>query len=141
MLRHSARHLLQALPVLIGVVVLIFCLLQLIPGDPIQAMVGDMPVPPALRESLEQRFHLNDPFFLRLYHYLVNVLHGDLGYSMNYRRPVFDILVERFPRTLLLAGAGYSLWVAGLCMGGFVPGTCRVSGVWMMVRSSSRFLA
>ena len=42
----------------------------------------------------------------RLY-YLSNILHGDLGYSMNYRRPVFDILNERFPRTLLLAGVGY----------------------------------
>src|SRR5258708_39050357 len=91
MLRHIAGHMAQAVLLLISVVVLIFCLLQLIPGDPIQAMVGDMPVPPALRASLEQRFQLNEPFLQRLYSYLVNVLHGDLGYSMNYRRPVLDI--------------------------------------------------
>ena len=112
MLRHIAGHMAQAVLLLISVVVLIFCLLQLIPGDPIQAMVGDMPVPPALRASLEQRFQLNEPFLQRLYGYLVNVLHGDLGYSMNYRRPVFDILAERFPRTLLLAGIGYAFGIA-----------------------------
>ena len=81
MLRHTAGHMAQAVLLLIGVIVLIFCLLQLIPGDPVQAMVGDMPVPPALRASLEQRFQLNEPFFQRLYRYLLNVLHGDLGYS------------------------------------------------------------
>src|SRR5258708_921518 len=111
MLRHIAGHMAQAVLLLLSVVVLIFCLLQLIPGDPIQAMVGDMPVPPALRASLEQRFQLNEPFLQRLYGYLVNVLHGDLGYSMNYRRPVFDILAERFPRTLLLAGVGYAFGI------------------------------
>lgn len=118
MLRHTAKHLAQAILVLLGVVVLIFCLLQLIPGDPIQAMVGDMPVPPALRAALEERFGLNEPFFSRLYRYLANVLQGDLGYSMNYRRPVFDILAERFPRTLLLAGTGYSLGIViGIAIG------------------------
>lgn len=111
MLRHVAKHLAQAIPVLVGVVVLIFCLLQLIPGDPVQAMVGDMPVPPALRAALEARFHLKDGFFVRLLSYVSNVAHGDLGYSMSYRRPVFDILAERFPRTLLLASAGYALGI------------------------------
>src|ERR1700681_4087271 len=114
MLLDTAGHMAPGVLLLIGVVVLIFCLLQLIPGDPIQAMVGDMPVPPALRAALEQRFQLNEPFFQRLYGYLVNVLHGDLGYSMNYRRPVFDILAERFPRTLLVAGVGC---VVGILIG------------------------
>ena len=118
MLRHTAKHLAQAVLVLIGVIIVIFCLLQLIPGDPVQAMVGDMPVPPDLRAALEQRFQLNEPFFPRLFRYLWNVLHGDLGYSMNYRRPVFDILAERFPRTLLLAGCGYALGiVVGIAIG------------------------
>src|SRR5258707_13744445 len=118
MLRHIAGHMAQAVLLLISVVVLIFCLLQLIPGDPIQAMVGDMPVPPALRASLEQRFQLNEPFFQRLYSYLGNILQGDLGYSMNYRRPVFDILAERFPRTLLLAGIGYGFGIViGIAIG------------------------
>src|SRR5262249_27975274 len=88
MLRHTAGQLAQALLLLVAVVVVIFCLLQLIPGDPVQAMVGDMPVPPALRAALEQRFHLNEPFLKRLFGYLSNIVHGDLGYSMNYRRPV-----------------------------------------------------
>jgi len=118
MLRHIAGQLAQAVLLLFSVVVLIYCLLQLIPGDPVQAMVGDVPVPPALRASLEQRFHLNEPFLQRLYGYLANVLQGDLGYSMNYRRPVIDILAERFPRTLLLAGSGYTLGILiGIAIG------------------------
>src|SRR5260221_3065560 len=118
MLRHTAGHLAQLLLLLIGVVVAIFCLLQVIPVNPVQAMVGDMPVPPALRASLEQRFHLNEPFLERLYGYLSNILHGDLGYSMNYRRPVFDVLAERFPRTLLLAGVGYGFGILiGIAIG------------------------
>jgi peptide/nickel transport system permease protein len=118
MARHIAGHLAQAVLLLMGVVIAIFCLLQLIPGDPVQAMVGDMPVPPALRAALEQRFHLHEPFLDRLYGYLSNVAHGDLGYSMNYRRPVLDILAERFPRTLLLAGAGYAFGILiGIAIG------------------------
>jgi len=116
--RHIAGHLAQAVLLLIAVVVIIYCLLQLIPGDPIQAMVGDVPVPPALRATLEQRFHLNEPFFPRLGGYLLNILQGDLGYSLNYRRPVFDILAERFPRTLLLAGIGYAFGITfGVAIG------------------------
>lgn len=116
--RHIAGHLAQAVLLLFAVIVIIYCLLQLIPGDPIQAMVGDVPVPPALRASLEQRFHLNEPFVQRLYGYLTNVLHGDLGYSLNYRRPVFEILAERFPRTLLLAGIGYAFGITfGILIG------------------------
>jgi peptide/nickel transport system permease protein len=111
MLRYTVGHLAQGLLLVLGVVITIFCLLQLIPGDPVQAMVGEMPVPPALRASLEQRFHLNEPFFERLLSYLSGILHGDLGYSINYRRPVFDILAERFPRTLLLAGTGYAFGI------------------------------
>src|SRR3982074_3799716 len=118
MLRHIAGHMAQAVLLLISVIVLMFFLLQRIAVDPIQAMDGDMPVPPALRASLEQRFQLNEPFSQRLYSYLMNVLHGDLGYSMNYRRPVFDILAERFPRTLLLAGVGYAFGIViGIAIG------------------------
>jgi peptide/nickel transport system permease protein len=118
MLRHIAGQLAQAVLLLLAVIVLIYCLLQLIPGDPIQAMVGDMPVPPALRAALEQRFGLNQPFGHRLLAYLGHILQGDLGYSMNFRRPVFDVLAERFPRTLLLAGIGYAFGITlGIAIG------------------------
>ena len=118
MLRHVAGQLAQAVLLLIAVIIIIYCLLQLIPGDPIQAMVGDVPVPAALRAALEKRFQLDQPFVTRLIGYLANILHGDLGYSMSYRRPVFDILAERFPRTLLLAGIGYGFGITiGIAIG------------------------
>jgi hypothetical protein len=64
-------------------------------------MVGDMPVLPALRPAGSASTSRAVPS--APHSYLVNVLHGDLGYSMNYRRPV-DILAERVPRTPFLAG-------------------------------------
>lgn len=136
MMRHVLRHLIQAVPVLLGVVILIFCLLQLIPGDPVQAMVGDMPVPPALRSALEERFHLNDPFLVRLFSYVGNVLRGDLGYSMNFRQPVLAILAERFPRTLLLAGSGYAIGILiGVAIGiqSAVSGRRGVDQAWSVL--------
>jgi peptide/nickel transport system permease protein len=118
MYRHIIRQIAQAVPTLFGVVVLVFCLLQFVPGDPIQAMVGDAPVPPALRAALNERFHLDDPFHIRLYHYVANVARGDLGESLAYHRPVVDLLLERLPRTLLLAGCGYALGIfVGVAIG------------------------
>lgn len=111
MIAYNLRNLAHAVPVLLGAVVLIFCLLQLIPGDPIQAMVGDVRVPDQLRSSLEERFRLNDPFLTRLWNYLSLLARGDLGFSFFHQRPVLDLLMERAPRTLLLAGSGYGFGI------------------------------
>lgn len=111
MARFVVLRLLQAIPMMVVVIVLVFVMLQLTPGDPVQAIVGQFPVPPEFRAAIEQRYHLNDPFLTRLLHYFLNLLHGDLGYSFQSQQPVIDLILERAPRTLLLAGAAFLIGV------------------------------
>ncbi|MCL4698460.1 MAG: ABC transporter permease, partial [Burkholderiaceae bacterium] len=61
MLRYTLIRIAQAVPLLAAVVLAVFLMQQLIPGDPVQAMVGDFPVPQAFREAIEQRYRLKDP--------------------------------------------------------------------------------
>ncbi len=118
MLRFAANRILQAIPLMVLVVLLVFGMLQLTPGDPVQAMVGDYPVPPAFRAAIESHYHLNDPLPTRLLQYFANLLHGDLGYSFQMQRPVVDLILERAPRTLLLALGGFLLGIPlGIAVG------------------------
>jgi peptide/nickel transport system permease protein len=117
-LRYTATRLAYAMPLLFGVVVVIFCVLQLVPGDPVQAIVGEFPVPPAFRAAIEARYHLSDPLWLRLYHYFATLLHGDLGFSFRLQQSVLSAIMERAPRTLLLAITGYAVGIlAGILVG------------------------
>lgn len=81
MIRHLLISLVSAILMMAAVICTIFVILQFTPGDPVQAIVGEHSVPPALRAALEERYHLNDPMPLRLYYYFANLLHGDLGSS------------------------------------------------------------
>jgi peptide/nickel transport system permease protein len=96
----------------------IFCVLQLVPGDPVQAIAGEFPAPPAFRAAIEARYHLNDPLWLRLYHYVATLLRGDLGFSFRLQQNVLDTIMQRAPRTLLLASVGYAVGIlAGILVG------------------------
>ncbi|MBV9113180.1 MAG: ABC transporter permease [Hyphomicrobiales bacterium] len=118
MARFAARRCLQAIPLMIVVVLLVFGMLQLTPGDPVQAMVGQYPVPAEFREAIERHYHLNDPFLSRLWQYFANLAHGDLGFSFQMQRPVLGLILERAPRTLMLAASGFLLGIPiGMAVG------------------------
>ena len=104
-------------------------MLQLTPGDPVQAMVGRYPVPPEFRAAIESHYHLNDPFLARLWQYFVNLAHGDLGFSFQMQRPVADLILERAPRTLLLAAGGFLLGIPIGMAVGVISATSRNSHV------------
>ncbi len=72
------------------------------PGDPIEALAGDRPVPPAVRAELRHRFHLDDPLVVQYGKYLGGLAHGDFGQSFK-GRDVAEIMRQRFPVTLRLA--------------------------------------
>ncbi len=91
--------------VLLGVITLIFFLIHLVPGDPVQAMLGETATPTDL-EALRQALGLNEPLFTQWWLYMSNLFQGDLGNSLYSKEPIVDILIERFPATLELAGAG-----------------------------------
>lgn len=103
MTRFLARRLLLAVPTLIGVLVVTFLLLYVAPGDPVQEMVGER-ADPATIARLRQELHLDEPLGKRFVLYAGGVLRGDLGTSYITRRPILQDVLDRFPKTLLLAG-------------------------------------
>lgn len=96
------RRLLLAVPVMLGVVTIVFFLIHLIPGDPVEIMLGEGATEGA-REDLRQRLGLDQPVIVQYGGYLASLAQGDLGESYSYRRPVTQLILERYPATLLLA--------------------------------------
>ena len=102
------RRLLLAIPTLIGVVIVTFLLLFVAPGDPVLQMVGERADPETIAR-LREELRLNDPLHVRFVHYTTGVARGDLGQSFVTQRPISQDLMERFPKTLQLAGAAMLL--------------------------------
>ncbi len=100
-LRVAGRRLLIAIPVLWGVTFLTFVVLNALPGDAASALLGANATPQEVR-ALSIKLHLNDPFFVRYWHWLSGALHGDLGTSLYYNQPVTSILWQRLPITIEL---------------------------------------
>jgi peptide/nickel transport system permease protein len=101
MTRYIIRRLLYSIPVLLGIVLLVFILARVIPGDPCTATYGEKATP-ELCAQFEVRYGLDKPLWEQFLIYLGSILQGDLGSSIRYGRPVTDILVERLPMTVEL---------------------------------------
>jgi len=105
------------IPVLIGVTALSFLLLEVVPGDPVQAVAGER-YDEAVLAELRAELHLDDPLILRYGHFLARLSRGDLGRSYVTREPVAERIAATFPRTLTLALAAMLFAVtAGLTLG------------------------
>ena len=90
------------IPVIIGVVFIIFAIMELTPGDPVMMILGEG-APIEAQEALREEMGLNDPFFICFGRYVMDAAHGDLGTSYTSGLPVFDEIVARMPYTLSLA--------------------------------------
>jgi len=99
MVRHVAKRFLQALPALWLILTLVFLMIHIIPGDPVQQMLGEGAAPGEIVQ-LRKALGLDQPL---LSHYLWRLLHGDLGQSLKFGAPVRRIIFERYPATLSLA--------------------------------------
>ena len=111
------RRFLLALPTLFGVLVVVFLLLYVAPGDPVQSMVGER-ADAATIARLRAELRLDDPLISQFAHYAGGILRGDLGRSYITNRPISQDIVERFPRTLLLASAAMLLaTITGITVG------------------------
>jgi len=106
MLLYGLRRLIHSIPLLLAVVVAVFLLMEAAPGDPIQAIVGEFPASPAFIERITEKYQLDRPVHERLVAYVGNVLKGDLGESLSYRRSVASLIWERLPNSVLLAISG-----------------------------------
>ena len=117
MLAFLARRLLLAIPTLFGVLVVVFLLLYVAPGDPVQEMVGER-ADPATIARLRKELKLDEPLLVQFGAYAGGVLTGDLGTSYITGRPIVKDIRERFPRTLQLAGAAMLLAsIVGISIG------------------------
>lgn len=100
---YLARRLVQMIPVLLGVVFLVFLLLHLVPGDPAIIMAGERASPEQL-DLMRDRLGLNDPLYVQYFRYLGNALQGDLGESVRNNRPVTtEIFQSRYWITIQLS--------------------------------------
>lgn len=97
------ERLLQLVPVLLGVSTIVFLMMALTPGDPVEIMIGDQPITPAEELTLRQDLGLDKPIGERFVVFLENAVTGDFGISLFHRRPVFDVIVERLPATIELS--------------------------------------
>ena len=102
MLRHLFKRFLLTLPALWLVLTLVFLMIHIVPGDPVEQMLGEGAAPGAavqLRHSLG----LDQPLGKQYGHYLFGLARGDLGQSFKFQAPVRQIIFERYPATLQLA--------------------------------------
>jgi len=88
------------------ITVLVFSMQVLLPGDPVDMMTLGQPIDQATKEGLRRELGLDRPVHEQYVAYLGGLLRGDLGRSVRTRRPVSEEIVERYPNTLRLAGAG-----------------------------------
>lgn len=105
------RRLAVVIPTIIGAVTLVFFFLHMIPGDPVEVMLGET-AQQADKERLRQELGLNQPLYVQYGRFVAGICQGDLGGSYFYRRPVVQVIAERIPATVELALAAFL--VAGL---------------------------
>lgn len=103
MLNYLGARLFTALIVVFGVMTIVFMLIHIVPGDPVEVMLGES-AQAADREALRETLGLNLPLSTQWVNYINGLLHLDLGTSLHSKRPVIDVLAERIPATSLLAG-------------------------------------
>jgi len=115
--RFLLRRALLAIPTLAGVLVVVFLLLYVAPGDPVQEMVGERADAETIAR-LRRELRLDDPVPVQFAHYAGGVLTGNLGTSYITGRPILQDIAERFPKTLLLAATAMVLAaVVGISIG------------------------
>lgn len=108
MLAYITRRLLAAIPVLLGLTVIVFLIMAMIPGDPALAILGAYATPENIAK-IEQELGLDRSLVEQYFIWLGNLLQGDFGRSYSLNRPVLDEVLDRFGATLVLAGASLIL--------------------------------
>jgi oligopeptide transport system permease protein len=123
MWRYVLRRLLQSIPVFFGTTFLIYGLVFALPGDPIQALAGEKPLPPSVVNALHERYNLDDPLLIQYGKYLVGLVQGDLGETFD-GQDVSAVLSGRWAVTAQLAATA---WLFELSVG-------IALGVWAGLR-------
>lgn len=108
MYRYIIRRLLLTVPVVLGVSIIVFSIIRLLPGDPARALAGVNATPEYIQQ-VRDRYGLDDPIHIQYWNFVSGLVQGDLGNSTFSNRPVTTEIRERFPRTLVLASVSLVL--------------------------------
>ncbi len=108
MTSYILKRLIAAVPVLLGITVIVFLIMAMIPGDPATAILGSYATPENVAR-INRDLGLDKPLVVRYFIWLGNLVTGDLGRSFSLNRPVLDEVLERFQATLILAGVSFVL--------------------------------
>ncbi|ARP89308.1 ABC transporter permease [Bordetella genomosp. 9] len=124
------RRIAQAIPLLLGVVVLNFTLIQMVPGTFLDVMTAEQQVTdPALIERLRSTYGLDQPPSVQLAKYVASVARLDLGYSYRHNLPVLDVILAHLPATLLLMLSALAIAVVAGSAAGIVS-AIKVNTWW-----------
>ena len=104
MFNYVLRRFLIAIPSLLGISAILFGVLALAPGDPCEELAQNPNVPPEVRLALRAQFGLDDPIWQRYFHWLVNMVRGDWGFSFVSRIDVDTLIMQRLPVTIAVIG-------------------------------------
>lgn len=103
MTQYIIRRVLSAIPVVVGISILVFSMMHLLPGDPVDSMTMEQRITPETRAAIRKELGLDQPIVTQYVNYVKGVLRGDLGRSIRSRRPVWDEIRFRYMNTLKLA--------------------------------------
>lgn len=122
MIVYIIRRLLQMIPVLLGVILVVFLIMQLVPGDPAVLLAGEG----ASAETVERIRHqlgLDQPLFIQYVQYVIDVVQGDFGTSLRSNLPVFKEIMIRLPITIELAVASIFITIVFGMLAGIISAT------------------
>lgn len=115
---YVVRRIISSIPLIIGAIVVIFVLIHAAPGDPTDYIIGDATVSQEFIDRLRRDMGLDQPLYVQIVKYILQVASGDLGFSFARNTPVVDLILDRLPATLLLMGTQYVLAIAiGITLG------------------------
>jgi oligopeptide transport system permease protein len=129
MARYIVKRLLQTVVVFVGVTFIIFAAVFLVPGNPVAALGGGQPLSATVVHDLELKYHLNEPFIDQYGRYLLGLLHGNFGTSVETGQSVSTLMRQAWPVTVTLA---FTAWGIEMVLG-------IITGVFAALRRGGAF--
>lgn len=139
MLRSIARNVLVIAPTFIGITLITFAMVRLLPGDPVTVMLGEQGVTGAEADALRQQLGLDRPLVTQYFLYLGRIFSGDIGTSITTSRPVLEEFLKLFPATLELATIALLIAIAIGVPAGVLAAAWRGSFFDMSLMTTSLF--
>ena len=109
MKKYVLKRLLLMIPTFLGVTIVVYLLMSLAPGSPMDAFLSVPGITEAELLRIKESIGLDKPVFVQYFHWLVNILQGNFGYSFSGSRPVMGLIMDRVPATLMLGTASLIL--------------------------------